>query len=580
MSNLAHLSDHVRIAFKAIKLRKQALDNSKAIENEFGIGAVAARVLAARGFKANSALNHFIEPTLKGGLPEPEGLKNLTAACELVRKVVAAGDGVAICCDFDVDGLSGGAQVYHFLRTIGVRCKVYVPDRFSDGYGLNERIVRLAASEGFKLLIAIDFGTTNERELILARSLGMRSIVIDHHHVGSHKSPADVFINPNQRGCGFADSSLCAAGLAWYMVVGLRRALAETKPLAAKIEARSYLDLACLGTICDMVPLVGANRVMAKRGLEFLTQTKRTGLIALKIAAGIKGDVNCSDVSFGIGPRINAAGRMVHGEMVIELLTTDDPILAKKIADQLNNLNEERRGAEQLVKERAVEIVQQRGHLPAGLVVWQEDFHTGVVGIVAQRLVEAFYRPTVILGMDTPGIYKGSVRGIRGFNVVEALAELGEHLLKYGGHAGAGGLSLEEANLESFEAAFATVCATRLQGIATEPTAEADTLAELADISPELIVELRRFAPFGMGNPAPQLLLKNLKVIEVKQLKGLHTKAILSDGRRHIAGLMWRQVNHPALVAGRQVNIVCKPDISTYRGQVELQANLQAIELV
>ena len=296
--------------------------------------------------------------------------------------------------------------------------------------------------------------------------------------------------------------------------------------------------------------------------------------------SGIPGAVGCHDVSFALGPRINAAGRIIHGAMVIELLTTTDSIRAKKIAADLNKINLERQDIEAGMKDQAVKLLGAYGRLPAGIVVADPDFHTGVVGIVAQRLCELYYRPSVVLGVDTPGIFKGSVRGIKGFNVVESLAALKGVLIKYGGHEGAGGLSLEASRLEEFREAFDRECARRLEGVSLDPVAQADTRIVLGDVKLDLIESITRFAPFGMGNPAPLFLIENLSVIDVQELKQAHLKVVLSDGRLFIPAFLWRQRSHPALQKGKRVNVACKPDKSTYRGVTELQLTLQAVEEV
>ena len=440
------LSSYVGVVHKRIKLKTCDLSVAKKIEEFVAVQPVTARVLAARNYLPDKKLQNYIDPTLSKGLSDPKDLVGFDKAVKVISQAILDNQAVAIACDFDVDGLSGGAQAVHFFKSIGVKAKVYVPDRFKDGYGLNENIVKQACKEGFGVLITIDYGTTNVKEIELAKSLGLKTIVIDHHHVGETRSMPDAFINPNQPGCNFADKILSAAGLVWYLIVGLKKAL----PSAQHIDPKSYLDLACLGTICDMVPLVGVNRVIAKRGLEVLSVTERLGLIALKNVAGIKGVVNCHDVGFGIGPRINAAGRMLDGSVVIELLTTGDTDLSQKLAAKLNRLNSDRQDTESIVKDKAIKVIQSRGILEPGLIVWDKDFHTGVVGIVAQRLVETFYRPAVVLGVDSDGLYKGSVRGIKGFHVAESLQAVGDCLVKYGGHSGAGGLSVTAEKLPEF----------------------------------------------------------------------------------------------------------------------------------
>jgi single-stranded-DNA-specific exonuclease len=558
---------------RRIRVREQHLSEAAKIVAATGVHPVVARILAARGFSPGKELQNYLKPTLKEGLPTPEELKNLSVACDLISACHSGGKAIAICCDFDVDGLSGGSVVHSFFNTAGISSKVFVPDRFTDGYGLNERVVREIAAAGYGLLLTIDFGTTNVKELTVAKELGLKTIVVDHHHTGGKVPPADVFVNPHQDGCGFAGKIPCAAGLAWYLVLGLRRALD-----LQHIDPKEFLDLACLGTICDMVPLVGVNRIIAKRGLELLTMTKRPGLKAIKNSIGIQRAVECSDVSFGIGPRLNAAGRLVHGEVVVELLTTSDSIKAEKVAKQLNDLNAERQEIENSVKQEAISMVECAGGPGAGIVVWSSDFHTGVIGIVAQRLVETYYRPSVVMGMDSEGVFKGSVRGIKNFSVVDTLAACGHVLLKFGGHEGAGGFSVKAENLEVFRAVFIAECEKRLAQIETTPFADADTEVNLKEISIELVNQLKGLAPFGTGNPAPTVLLRKMRVVEVRDIKGAHLKAVLSDGSRFITAIMWRQAYHPALVINQYVDVVFRPEVSTWGGSSELQANLQAIE--
>lgn len=570
------------IVHKRIGIRAQNPQAARAIEEEFGLRSLTSRVLAARGHKIGKELSSYLEPSLKTGLVTPHNLKGLREACQLISETFQSKKSIAIACDFDVDGLSGGSQLLHFLRSLGADTHIFVPDRFEDGYGLNAGIVEEAKARGCELLVCVDFGTSSHKELALARSAGMKTIVVDHHHVKTGDEPkCDAFINPQQVGCGFADKTLCAAGLVWYLLLGLKDCLKESLPAAAEIDVRHYLDLACLGTICDMVPLVGVNRVIARRGLELMACTRRAGLIALKNVAGIKSDVSCYDLSFALGPRINAAGRMVHGSLVVDLLTTGDSMQAASIAGRLNRLNAERQEAEKEVKDQALKkllVTYPEGGLPEALVLWDPDFHTGVVGIVAQRLVEMFHRPAVVLGIDKDGTFKGSVRGIKGINVVEALSSSSSSLIKFGGHEAAGGLSLVKENLETFRDSFINFCKSKAKKESFEPIAEADTEAGLSEITKPSIDEFDRFAPFGIGNPSPQVLVRGLRVESVTDIKRTHTKAALTDGRTYIAGMLWRQVDHPLLKKGNKVDVVFKPDYSTFNGICEIQANLQAVQ--
>lgn len=313
---------------KRIELRPQSLAVAEQLCLEYGLSPVTARVLAARGFTSGIGLTQFLQPSLRDGLPNPSAIKNVDRALALLSEAMAAGYHIAVCSDFDVDGLTSAAQMVDFITQMKGTVTSYVPDRFEDGYGLSASIVERAHAEGARLLIAVDFGTKNGAQIELARSLGMKTIVIDHHDVGGLVNPADAFVNPQQEGCSFAEGLLCASGLTWYVIAAARSAL----PQAEAIDPRTFLDLACLGTICDMVPLRGPNRVIARRGLECLDTTTRPGLIELKKVAGIRAGLRSFDVSFGLGPRINAAGRIEHGDIVVRLLTTKSTSEAAKLA--------------------------------------------------------------------------------------------------------------------------------------------------------------------------------------------------------------------------------------------------------
>ena len=565
--------DTPNVVHKKIKLKEQNLEWAGHVSQKFGLSEVAARIVAARDFSSDKDIEDFLNPTLKKGLPLPSLLKGIKEAVALIQEAVENGLKIAICCDFDVDGLTGGSQLYDFLGQIGAKREIYIPNRFIDGYGLNENIVEKAKEDSCSLLVTIDFGTTNFVELKLAGELDIKTIVIDHHEIVGEAPLTDAFINPHQDGCGFAGCTLSASGLTWYLVAALSSRLEAAKDISAK----SYLDLACLGTICDMVPLTGVNRVLARRGLEALTYSERPGLINLKKTVGIRSRVGCSHVGFGLGPRINAAGRMDTGEIVIELLTSDDEAKTAKLAEKIDKLNKKRQATEEKVKERVLSMLPSSKNVPWGIVSWHRDFHIGVIGIVAQRLVEMFYRPTAIIGYDN-GMFKGSVRGVKGFNVIEALTTLSEHLVKFGGHEGAGGFSIEESKLEIFRERFAAYCENELGSKSLKVSSLVDTEANLSDISRELIKELEKFEPHGIGNPRPNLLIRNLKVLEVKILKGSHLKAMLSDGKRFIPALMWKRAHHPHLKSGAKVDISCKPQLNVFNGIEELQLVLDAVE--
>ena len=568
------MSSDSLIFHKKIKLREQNLEEAKKIETEHKTSPVLSRILSARGFVAGEELTKYLKPTLSSGLDDIENLKNLKEACLLIKEHYNKKNLIAVCSDFDVDGLTSASQVIAFFKELNIKHKFYVPNRFSEGYGLNENMIKQAAKDGAKLLIALDYGTSNSKELTLTKELRMQSIVIDHHHVNKDNLPTcDVFINPQQDGCNFANGTLCTAGLVWYLLIQLKKEILEAK----NIDIRDYLDLASLGTICDMVPLVGTNRVIAEKGLEVLTNSKRVGIKALKNISGINGAVKSYNVGFGFGPRINAAGRMERGDVVIDLLTSQDSIETKKIATQLNKLNSLRQDIELRMKNKAINKINSLKALPSGLVVWDDDFHTGVIGIVAQRLVETFYRPSIVMGKDQDN-YKGSVRGISNFSVVEALTKLSDCFIKFGGHSGAGGFTLKNIDLEEFSDRFNKACEEMITPEDFVPYSLADTVVSFNELDDILCDELKVISPYGVKNPAPQLMVNNIFVKEVKLLKNTHLKATLTDGKRYLDALMWNTVRHPCLYQGANINIVCKAEVNSFNNNLSVQLILQAVE--
>lgn len=561
---------------KKIKLKNQNAEVAKSIQEQYNLSPVISRILSARGYVPGTDLENFLNPTLQSSLPSPEKLKNIIPAARLISQHHQKGDSFVICSDFDVDGLSSASQLANFFIEAGIKFENYVPDRFTEGYGLNNRMVKAAADSGHKVLIALDFGTSNIKELQYARELGLATIVLDHHHLAAGENPpCDVFVNPHQSGCGFAGATLCTAGLVFYLLISLRKELAT----AGNIDLRPYLDLCCLGTICDMVPLIGVNRLFAQKGLEALSTSKRVGIKALKDVSSITSEVSGYHVGYGLGPRINAAGRMLSGLAVIELFTTSDSVRAKKIAAQLNKLNTERQDVELRMKEQAIDKVIKDKTVPFGIAVWDENYHTGVIGIVAQRLTEYFYRPSIVMGSDQ-GRFKGSVRGVSGFSVVGTLEKLSRYFSKFGGHTAAGGFSLKDDNVSEFAAAWNDECRSFYEKNpeAAFSLVQADTEVSFAELDAVLCEDLQKLAPFGMGNSGPQLLVHNLKVKDLQVIKAKHLKATLTDGQRYLSALMWQTARHPELFSGANISVVCKPEINNFQSVKNVQLILQAVE--
>ncbi|MFN8390513.1 MAG: single-stranded-DNA-specific exonuclease RecJ [Bdellovibrionota bacterium] len=556
-----------------------------------GISLIAARILVSRGLDDPEKVRCYLTPNLRHQLPNPCDIKNMIQAAELVLDAIDAGEQITVYTDFDVDGVSAGAQLFLYLRALGAKVNTYTPSRFAEGYGLVCAAVEKLAKLGTQLLITVDCGISCHQEFILAKQLGMRSIVVD-HHIPGELPPADVVVDPAQEGCPFQEHKLAAAGLVWMMLIVLRQKARERRgDEAAKSlpDPKDFLDLAALGTICDMVPLMGLNRVIAHRGVEAMRMSTRPGLVALRQIAGVDANprFGSGQVAFALGPRINAAGRLAEASDVIQMLTTEDSIRARSIASSIDRLNDERRRVEESVRVSCVQKLELDPTLLArpAFAVFGEDYHIGVIGIVAQRLVEQFFRPAAVMApgemLSSDGtrqrVIKGSVRSVPGFHVAEALRSISELLITHGGHSEAGGFSLRFENLEKFQAAFVSRAEELLGRDPRAKSITADLEISLADIDFDLVHELMRFQPFGVGNPSPVLITHGVDIRSVTSMAEKHIRVRFSQGESSVGAVGWGMLGNPLIRKGQRVSIAYQPEINTYQGVSSVQLNLRDV---
>lgn len=487
---------------------------------EFKLSPLIARILALRGFTDNDATRCYLSSSLRSDLPSPFEMAGMEAAVERIVAAVTKDEQIGIWGDYDVDGTTGASVLVSFLREIGAKPFYHVPHRIEEGYGLNVDGLKALKARGASLVITVDCGISNALEVAAANAFGLDLVVVDHHQPPEILPPAVAVVNPHRKDCAFPDKGMCAAGLAFYLVIGLRAKLraAGWFKNGADPDIRHFLDIVTLGTIADMVPLKGVNRTLIKRGLTELGASTRPGVMALKKVAGIgAGEVTAGQVGFRLGPRINAAGRVDYGIKVVELLTTESSEVAQRIARELEEHNLERRAIEAQVQQQA--LAQAEAALSAGprhsLVLAGEGWHPGVLGIVASRVVERFYRPTVVIGFND-GMGKGSARSIKGFHMVDGLRACAEHLEKFGGHEFAGGLSLRPQQLEPFAAAFEQAARRTLSGEQLAPLLEIDAQLDFPQLTLPLMRELEVMQPFGVGNPEPVFTTVKAEVCERK----------------------------------------------------------------
>jgi single-stranded-DNA-specific exonuclease len=470
---------------------------ASALVRELGLSEITASVLVRRGYGDPEEARAF----LAGELPlhDPYLLGDMQVAVEHIRAAVAAGKRICVHGDYDVDGICATVLAVFVLRELGAEVEWHLPSRFDEGYGISGQTLERLAEEGCGLVLTVDCGITAVEEIRRARELGLDVIVTDHHRPGEQLPDCPIVAT---RPSGYPFPELCGTGVVYKLGQAL---------LGADADAlRRQLDLVALATIADVVPLVGENRSLAIAGLRGLARTQKVGLRALmKVARVDPAAVDAGAVGFRLAPRINAAGRLGHPRAALELLLTEDREEARRLADRLEDLNRDRQAVEDKILRAAIVQVEEwpeAKRRQRGYVVWGEDWHEGVIGIVASRLVERYHRPVVLIA-GTEGLWKGSGRSIPSFDLHGALGACAHYLERFGGHRAAAGLSISPEQLEPFAEAFAA----QAEGLVGEedllPTTIIDAvLPRGARLTLDLCDELRRLAPFGLGNPAVTLL--------------------------------------------------------------------------
>jgi len=549
--------------------------------SSLGLHPLAARVLAHRGYASPESAAAFLTDGL-ADLPNPFLLKGLRAAVLRVCDALRSGQRITLYGDFDVDGVCSTALLALFLRELGANVSTYIPNRLGEGYGLNLAAIETLAQQGTRVLITLDCGTTSVAEVSRANALGLDVIVIDHHSIPSQLPPALAVINPYQPGCEYPTRHLCAAGVAFNFCLGLRKELREQSFFQQRREPnlRSMLDLVALATIADVVPLTGANRILVKHGLEEIARAARPGIRALKEVAGVfSGPVTTGQVGFRLGPRINAAGRLHDASLGLQLLCAETLEAARPVAQSLDAANLERQRIEQDILAQALHQVEQHSKTKA-LVLHSELWHPGVIGIVASRVVERFHRPTVLVAVKE-GIGRGSARSIDGFHLVSALQDCADHLLKYGGHRQAAGLSIEASRLPAFSQAFAAVAAQKLSDEDIVPRCRVDAVVSLSELSPEAAKGIEVLAPFGRGNPEPifascDLAARPQVVASKREGRAGHLK-LRFDSAPRLGAIGFGMADQLPL-AQQKVDLAYQLSVEQWNGTEKLSLRLKALK--
>lgn len=500
-----------------------------------GLSLITAAVLAGRGIVSAVEGQAFLAPSLSA-MQDPFMLKGIEEAVSRILKARSCSESVCIYGDYDVDGISGTALLVSFLRRVGLDCHYFIPNRFDDGYGLNQDALERIIDNGATLIVSVDCGITSVSEAEYCRQRGIDLIIIDHHLPKDAIPDACAVVNPLQPGCSYPFKSLAGVGVAFNLLIALRSRLREIGVFRQSVEPdlREWLDFVALGTIADVVPLVDQNRIYAYYGLKQLSVSVRPGITALKRVAGIKDDVSCGQVGFRLAPRLNAAGRIESAVPGVELLLGIDPSNSAAIAEELDAANADRQAIERTMLEEAIALVEGDGSYPTrrSIVLASGAWHQGVVGIVASRIVERYHRPTILIALDQDGGGKGSGRSIPGFHLLDALTSCSEFLDRFGGHRYAAGVSLAADKIADFSVAFEVTAERMLAGAELMPSLVIEAVAHACDVNISLVDELKRLEPFGAGNPEPTFLLRGVKVVDRRVVGDGHLKLRLeADGR-------------------------------------------------
>src|ERR1039458_193221 len=468
------------------------------LARELKVSPLVARLLVKRGLTEPAAAQAFLHPSL-GQLHAPELMAGMREAVERLRRALDQHEKILIYGDYDVDGTMAVVVLLTALRMMGGEVEADVPHRLTDGYGMRVPVVEEAAANGFRVVISVDTGIREHEVLARARELGVDCIVTDHHLPDGHLPPACAILNPHRPDCNYPEKSLAGVGVAFK----LAQALLGDRMTERLLQ--SFLKVVAIGTIADVVPLLGENRVIARFGLEALRQPAQSGLAALIELSGLAGkQISAGDVGFRIGPRLNAAGRMENARDVIDLFTLTDAVRTREIAERLDRLNHERQRVEEEILREIIAQCEGRADLNEQytMVLAGEGWHRGVIGIVAQRIAERYHRPALVIGIED-GVGVGSGRSIKCFHLLDALTSVGDLFDRFGGHAQAAGFALAVQQIPELIRRFELHARTALTASDLEPVLRVDAAVDLAEVDWPLYHDILQLEPFGVGTPTP-----------------------------------------------------------------------------
>ncbi len=542
----------------------------KEIQEKYGLNKLLATILVNRNITTEEKIRLFLKPT-RHDFYNPFLITDMEKAVERIIKAIKNQEKVTIYGDYDVDGITSITVLKSFLKDRGLDVNFYIPNRLDEGYGLNKEAIDKILDNGCELMITVDCGISAIDEIEYANSLGIETIITDHHEPGANLPNALAVIDNKRKDSTYPFRELAGVGVVFKLI----------QAIAIKLEIKEeeylkYLDIVCVGTISDIVPLIDENRVIAKLGLLLIAQTKNIGLRSIIKSSGYT-KVDSNTISFGIAPRINACGRMGKAEEALELLLSPNINYVNDLNQKLNEHNKTRQETEKNIFESAIKQIEEQ-HLDKNntIIVGGENWHNGVIGIVSSKITEMYFKPSILLSFEENGMGKGSGRSIPGFDLYDALMKCNDTIEKFGGHSMAVGVTIKKENFEKFKKEFEEI-AKQSHTDEIVPIIQVDSKIDLKDINKEMVESLKSLEPFGEANRMPIFIFKNLKVDSIRSLsEGKHLKLTLKDNNIIINGIGFNLGNLAIeYTIGDKVDIVGVLEINHFNGEESLQINIK-----
>lgn len=538
------------------------------IKDTYKISEIMAKLLVSRNIEYDE-IGNFLNGTLED-LNDPYEIKDMDKLVERIDKAIKNKEKICIYGDYDVDGITSITIMYQFLTKLGADVMYYLPDRLIEGYGINNNALDEIKRKNVSLIVTVDCGITAVEEVEHAKEIGLDICITDHHECAEILPDALAIVNPKRKDDDYSFKMLAGVGVAFKCLVAIAK-----KYNLDENEYLRYLDIVSIGTISDIVPLVGENRIISRYGLKMMEKTENIGLKALLKLVNYK-EIDSMMVSFGMAPRINACGRMGNASAAVKLLLEKDERTAERIALELDNLNQERKDVESIIFEEALDTIE-KNHLDKknSIVLYKNSWHNGVIGIVASRLVNMYYKPVILLTKEH-GLIRGSGRCPAGFSIYDALTECKDKVTQFGGHELAAGLSLEEDMIPDFVEAFEIAASKQKDGI-SEQIIDIDAQIERKDLNIQIIKDIRNLKPYGQSNQMPLFIYKGLKVNAIRTIKDdKHLKLVLRDDKSLIDAVGFSMGSRrDEIRIGDRIDVVGNVELNSYNTPKTIQIVLQ-----